>query len=272
MPIRPRIGVAALLAMTLAILATVGSVAAASATLRIVAPSQPVAQGSTFTIRVVQNSAKLTSGTQATVTFDHTKVQIQSVTRGTAHANAAVFVPSDIQGAISKANASGILKTVATAFLPPDGVPAGDQDFLVITLQATGCGTVQFGLPVGKVDATMLDGSPDTYGNVIPVTTTGGSVTIDNCSGSAAAGSSASDSTSTESNSAGSGDPASSGAAGTQAVAGATAQGAANGTGSNSPGGGSDGGFPLWLPLVLAVPAVVLIGLGLFRWRRPTVA
>jgi hypothetical protein len=169
------------LAAAAIVAATVGApgVAASGDTMRIEPPSQTVAEGSTFTVRVVHDASVRTSGAQATVTFDRAKVQVTAVTRGTPHAGAAIFAPSDIAGAIASANQTGRLATIATAFIPPDSVPAGDADFLVITFRAVGCGTSSLGLPAGPADAVLLDGREATYGNGIEVTTTGGEVTVD---------------------------------------------------------------------------------------------
>jgi hypothetical protein len=169
------------LAAAAVVLATLGapSVAAARNTMRIEPPSQTVAEGSTFTVRVVHNASVKTSGAQATVTFDRAKVQVTAVTRGTPHAAAAIFAPSDMAGAIAAANQAGRLATVATAFLPPASLPPGDADFLVITFKAVGCGTSSLGVPAGPMDAVLLDGRDATYGNGIEVTTTGGEVTVD---------------------------------------------------------------------------------------------
>ena len=177
---------ATFLALAVALAAFLGvtagvTAAADGATLRIVTTSPTVVHGGTFTIRVVQNAPGPTSGTQATVTFDKTRAQIQTVTRGSAHLAAPIFAPADMKGAIASANATGKLRTVATDFFPPATVPAGDQDFLIVKFKATGCGVVPLGLPVGPYDAVMLDGNADTYGNTLAITTTGASVKITGC-------------------------------------------------------------------------------------------
>jgi hypothetical protein len=292
MRIRRRGGMVAALVVGLMTLGIAGSVAAAGATMRIVPSSDTVAKNATFTIRVVQNASLLTSGTQATVTFDQTKVRVQSVERGQAHLNASIFEPSDMAGAISKANSSGSLVQVATLFLPPDAVPAGDQDFLIITFSAIGCGKVDFGLPVGKVGAQMLDGTEAGYGgNSLTLTTTGASVTVD-CAATGPAGPAA-PIASAPSGNAPSGNapiasapvasaPSGNNAVGVpgathnpalDAVAGATAASGGNvATASNTNGpSGSGGSLPLWLPLLLAIPALILIGFVLLR-RPPMTA
>jgi hypothetical protein len=261
-----------------------------------VTTSPTVAHGATFTIRVVQNASVITSGTQATVTYDQTMVQIQSVTRGKTHLAAPIFVPAPMDTAITTANKSGTLRMVATAFFPPSSVPAGNQDFLIITLKATGCGAVTFGLPVGKTGAVVLDGRTDTYGDSLKVTATGAKVTITNCVATAtptpstSAGATPSGSASTSAT------PSASASAAPTTSASATSGASAVEAGTNTPttqptcggvaacgsippaapagntSGGSDGGLPLWLPLLLAIPAVVIVGLGVIRWRRPTIA
>jgi hypothetical protein len=260
-----RSGALAAVAVGLLTLSLVGNVAAAGATMRLVASSDTVAKDATFTVRVVQNSAAPTSGTQATVTFDQTKVQIQKVERGKAHQSSPVFLPSDMAGAITKANGSGKLKTIATAFLPPDSVPAGDQDFLIITFGATGCGKVDLGLPVGAVDAAMLDGTDAGYGNSLKVTSTGTSVTID-CSQTAPSGDAA-----TSGNGATGAPDATVNKGSGENVAGQTSGpgGDAAGLGTNGPASGS-GGLPLWLPLLLAIPALALIGYVLLKRPMPS--
>jgi hypothetical protein len=162
----------------LALLAGGGGASAGSDTMRIEPPSQTVAEGSTFTVRVVHNASVETSGAQASVTFDPAKAQIVAVERGPSHADAAIFAPPDLAAAIAAANQAGKLAMIATAFIPPASVPAGDADFLVITFTAVGCGRFDLGLPAGPADAVLLDGRPETYGGAWWVTTTGGTVDI----------------------------------------------------------------------------------------------
>jgi hypothetical protein len=180
------LGILAIVATSLAAFGSVGGVAAAGDTMRLEPASQAVAKGDSFTVRVVQSASVPTGGAQASVTFDPSKVTVTSLTRGAPHAGAAIFVPSDLAAAIGAANQAGTLVTIATAFLPPASVPPGDADFLVITFTAVGCGRSDLGLPAGPIDAVLLDGRPDTYGNGLPVTTTGGSVDV-LCDGATAA-------------------------------------------------------------------------------------
>jgi hypothetical protein len=293
---RRRGGIFATLVVGLMTLGLAGNVAAAGATMRVVPSSSTVAKDSTFKITIVQNASGPTSGAQATLTFDQTKVRVQKVERGQAHSNSPVFQPPDLPGAISQANSSGKLKTIATAFLPPDVVPAGDQDFLIITFSAIACGKVAFGLPVGPADAYMLDGTEAGYGNSLTVTTTGDSVTVD-CAATGPAGPAApvasapsgnapsgnAPSGNAPSGNAPSGNaPSGNNAVGVpgtthnpalDAVAGATAASdgsVAAAANTNSPSSGSGGSLPLWLPLLLAIPALILIGFVLLR--RPPMA
>src|SRR5262245_8116264 len=136
-----------------------------------------VARDGTFTATVVQNAEVATSGAQATLTFDAAVLEITSITRGEAYATAPLFTGAG-DGAIDAANESGTLSTVAAAFLPPGSVPAGEADFLVIEFKAIGCGQTELILAEGASGATLLDGRDETYGEPLPVTATGASVTI----------------------------------------------------------------------------------------------
>jgi len=270
--IRRRSGIVAALSLALLSFVVVGNVAAAgSATLRIVPSSDTVAKGANFTVRVVQNASVPTSGTSATVTFDKTKVQVQSVERGQAHKASPVFLPSDLPGAIAAANRSGQLKSIATAFLPPDNVPTGDQDFLIITFSAIGCGQVSFGLPIGTqgVDAVLIDGTEAGWGNPVPVTTKGATVSID-CSATAPTEAAATDAPAAAAAAAAAvskGPADTANAAPAETVAGVTDPPVVNAAvvGTNGTSAGSGGSLPLWLPLLLAIPALLLIGFVLLK-------
>jgi hypothetical protein len=152
---------------------------AAGNSLRIEPGVQGVARDGTFDVKVVQNAEVASSGAQATVTFDPTLLQITAVAKGVGYAAAPVFTGAGPE-AITAANGSGRLATVAAAFLPPGNVPAGDQDFLVISFRAIACGQAELGLPVGPADASILDGQAGTYGQALPITTSGGRVVICN--------------------------------------------------------------------------------------------
>jgi hypothetical protein len=176
LPSYRKIGIVAALGVT--ILGAVANVAAAGNTLRLEPATTTVAKDATFTIRVVQNATVATSGAQVTVTFDRTKAQVTTVTRGTPYANAALFLGADA-AAITNANKTGKLKTVAAAFLPPGAVPVGDKDFITVDFKATACGEIKLGLPVGAADAGLLDGRDAKYGAALKVTGTGATVTVD---------------------------------------------------------------------------------------------
>ena len=150
-------------------------VVATGNTMRIDPAVQAVPQGGTFTAHILQTVEVPTSGAAATITFDPTLLQIQSVTRAAAYVDAPVFTGASAI-AITAANTTGSLVGVAAAFLPPDAVPAGESGFLDITFHAIGCGTAQLGLPAGGTGASLLDGSPATYGNALQVSTVGGYV------------------------------------------------------------------------------------------------
>lgn len=272
------------IALGLAAFSIPGQAAAATAgTFRLDPSSTSVDQGATFTVHVIQNSSIATSGAQVTLLFDASKLQIQSVVRGQAYANSPIFVPSDMSGDIATANSSGKLYLVATAFLPPTAVAAGDQDFIDVTFKATGCGLASLSLPIGKTAAQILDGTEANYGQTINVTTSGGTVTIGNCTSDggsqqasgatagsqATVGSQATASAGDQSASGSNGDSsaASNAPAGAQSVGG----GAGNQGGLNySPASGSSdsgGSLPLWIPILAAIPAVALLWLGLRKWR-----
>src|SRR5262245_20974724 len=170
--------ISACLVVALVIPALIPSVAAAGNTLRLDPATPSVATGGTFTVKVIVSAEVLTSGAQASITFDKTKVQVTSVTRGQPFAGSQLFLGADA-AAIGAANGSGKLKTVAAAFLPPGNVPTGDKEFLIVGFKATACGSVTLGLPVGVADAQLLDGRDGpTYGLALKVTAAGGKVDI----------------------------------------------------------------------------------------------
>ena len=275
-------GGALAIAASAALFASAGHAGAAGANIRIDPASQSVAQGSTFNVRLVLSSSGLTSGIQATVVFDKSKVKIQSIAWGSAMANVTVRQPSDPSPLISAANSKGKLTPAIAAQLQlPDAFPTGDNEFLVITFKANGCGNAAFSLPVGGFDAQVVNGNgpgAPPYGDVVPVTTTGGSVNID-CGGaqpgaSQSAGSQASASAATPDQSqaiAAAGTAgASGGPAGGDAAPGAHSAAPAGGVVGNPISGSGSGDLPLWLPIVFTIPAVAVIWLGLRKWRLAT--
>lgn len=161
------------------------ALAVSSNTLRIEAPSVTGAGvGDIVSLRVVGHSAGLVSGTSATIPFDSARLHVTAVAKGadwvTAGAGWAGF-PTTANTAtfIANANAAGKVPLIAAFFT--DGsttLAAGDHDLLTITFQAVATGTATIDLPVGPADGGMIDGAVATYGNGLPVTSTGGSVTI----------------------------------------------------------------------------------------------
>jgi len=274
--------VAVATALSLVLFGSVPEVRAAGGTLRIEPASQTVAKGGTFTAKVIVNNSVPTLGAQVTVTFDKSKLQVASATWGAPFAAAPVLVPSDLSSAVTQANTSGKLaKLAATFVLPTDAVAPGDAELLDIVFKATGCGTVSLGLPVGPSDASLLDGRDATIGNTLPITTTGGSVTIDcggNASAPASTGASPSSAATRPSATATQTDVVVAPTGGeptselTDAAAGETsaAETPSAPPAAAAPGAtvGPGGGLPLWLPLVLSIPAIAIVGLGLLRWRR----
>ena len=284
---RPGGRVVAVAAIAVATLATARPVAAASATLKVDPATQTVAQGSTFTVHVIEQSSVVVAGAQASLTFDKTKLQIQSVAKGSPFAGAQLWVPSNgPNDAVASANASGKLAQVAALFISPPGVAAGAQDFIDVTFKATGCGQVALGLPLGNLDGQITDGSnTDNWGgSTVPVSASGGSVTIDSCSGDAGSsdqatqGDTSQTAGQTQGAQAASGDnaagqtqsPGCGGAAG-GAPANPTGDagngGAGNAATPSGPAGPANNNLPLWLPIVFAIPAFAVVWLGLRKWR-----
>lgn len=156
-----------------------GRLTIASNTLRVEpASTTGVALGADVSVTIAQNADTPTSGTQMGITFDQDMLQISSVTRATPFANAPIFLGAE-PAAIANANATGMLSTVAAAFVPPGSVAAGDADYLVIGFRAIGCGESGLDLPIGRANVVLLDGRESTYGEELPVRSIRGSVTID---------------------------------------------------------------------------------------------
>ena len=155
------------------------SVAAADASLRIEPGTIAVARGASFSVRVVQTAPVATSGAQASIDFDPAILQVVSVRPGPDYETAPIFLPRDLEADIRTANVTGHLAQVAAAYTPPDAVPAGTADFLVIRFQAVGCGQSDLRLPSsGPLNAQMISGERDAYGHEVPVAaTTHGQVT-----------------------------------------------------------------------------------------------
>ena len=173
--------VASLFALALALAAKPGRapVAAADsdATLRIEPAVVKVVGGAEFAVQLVQVAPVASSGAQASIEFDPSILQIVSVSPVGAYAQAPFILPKDIAEDVRSANHSGKLAQVAAAFLPPTSVPPGSAPFLAIGFRAVGCGETSLDLPVGALDAQMIDGREGSYGEPLTVGTTGGSVT-----------------------------------------------------------------------------------------------
>ncbi len=276
----------AILAASLASHVAILPAMAADPVMKVETSAATVAKGATLTVRVTHDAGIATSGVQATVTFDKSKLQVTSVSRGSTWADAPVWVPGDLTKVASSANASGAVKSVAAAMFPPESVPAGKGEFLVIEFTAMGCGAVTLGLPAGSVDALMLDGRDPTYGAPLKITTVGASVTIDCAAGSAAPSptstarptatpATATATPATPTDSAG-GPPSVAPSAGmsaspaSEAPTGAPTASASGGVEGETaspdaaitPGApvAGDGGSP-WIALVLAVAAIAVVGL-----------
>jgi len=155
--------------------------AAATSTLAIApAATGGLSLGDTFTVKVVVTATEAVSGAQATVKFDPSVVQLRSVTRGVAWAQAPLQLGSTD---VAKANQTGTLLAVASAFLPPDAMAAGQSDFLSLAFGVVACGSSWLGLPTGgSVNAALLGGTTADYGVALPLTTTGATATA--CPGS----------------------------------------------------------------------------------------
>jgi hypothetical protein len=168
-------------AIASALLATLllsAPVAAADATLTIEPPTVAVAEGSEFVVQVAQDAPVAISGAQASIDFDPATLQVVSVERGPAYAQAPIFLPQDMDATIRTANATGRLAQVAAALIPPSAVPAGGASFLVVRFRVVGCGETDLTLATdGGTNAQMISGVADVYGQEVPVATRGGHVT-----------------------------------------------------------------------------------------------
>jgi hypothetical protein len=150
-------------------------VGAAAGSLAISPAAQTVGHGSPFTVTIVQNADVATSGAQADLSFNQALMQITSVEAGAAYAGGSLVAgvaPQTVAQAIAEANTTGTLQNVSAFYTPGGGsVPAGQADFVILHMQATAPGTNS---PLTLSQAEMLDAA----GEVVPVTTAGGQVTI----------------------------------------------------------------------------------------------
>jgi hypothetical protein len=111
--------------------------------------TQQIAAGATFTVTVKQNSPIQTCCAQFDLRFDPSLVQLVSVQLGAGYSGANLLLgayPDTAAEAIAKANDAsnadpstrGLLPAVAAAFLAPGvGAATGDQDVVVLSMQAT---------------------------------------------------------------------------------------------------------------------------------------
>jgi hypothetical protein len=157
----------------------VAPVSAAGEILTISRPSQTVSPGSVFTIAIHQNSSATTAGIQADLSFDQTKLQVVNIVRGAAYPGnadatyplgapwlcdpscgtltAGVFPNVGVALAIADANATGVLKKASVFYAPPGGEPtvaAGDQESIVVTMEATGAAPAT--VPLALTNAELI--------------------------------------------------------------------------------------------------------------------
>ena len=181
-------------AALVAVLAAISLVAAplrpvvvfgASGSISVTPATQPVASGSTFTVTLTQSSDGATTGAEATITFDPSLLQLQRIDPGPAYANATLLfgrVPGSDTGqagqpqtpdeAAAEANQTGSILNATTFLAPGTGtVPAGDNPFLVLTMQAVGAAGSS---PISLTKMEMLD---DQYNSLV-VTGADGQVVV----------------------------------------------------------------------------------------------
>jgi hypothetical protein len=156
-------------------------VSAAQGTLRVDPASQTVGAGAEFKVKIIQNADVATTGAQASLRFDPAVLELVNVEPGAPYASAQLLLPGSLEQAIADANGTGLLACVATFFVPGGGsVPAGDADFLVLTLRAKAGGTVPLRLVgEGCGSTTSQLEMIDENGSSVPVTGSDGAVTVD---------------------------------------------------------------------------------------------
>lgn len=180
---RPLVGIAFLMFGALAIVASalVSQQAEASTSTLFVDPaSQQVSPSQSFAVTVRHNADVPIAGLQFNLSYDPALVQIVSITRGDTWLNAGAsfllgVAPQMKQQAIDEANTTGLLKSAAL-FVAPGGstIPPGPDTAFTIAMQA------KLGVDgVSPLTLTNL-GVLDTSGGSVPVTGTGGSVTVGN--------------------------------------------------------------------------------------------
>jgi hypothetical protein len=134
-----------------------------------------VVEGGGFNVRVVQRTIVASSGITVSIVFDPKLLQVVSVTRASAFGAAPIFAGATAS-AIAAANTSGKLNQVATAFLPPANLPAGEAEFITVAFKAIACGQSELTVPSDSTDSAILDGRAASYGIPLPVTTVKGIV------------------------------------------------------------------------------------------------
>ena len=147
--------------------------------------SVQVDNGGSFTLKIVSTASVPLSGISASIVFDQSIVQVTSVERAAAWADALIWIGAD-DAAIAAGNQKGKMKGVSAAYInPPANVPAGDQDFINVTFQATKCGTAAISIAVAPltaqttaVESQMVDGQEATYGEQLDMKTSGATVTV----------------------------------------------------------------------------------------------
>lgn len=125
----------------------------------------PAPLNTNFTIALTQNADVVTSGAQADITFNTAAIEIVSVQLGSAYTGGTLVLGNTI----AQANSTGVIQDAAAFLVPPASVPAGDAQFLTITLQAQQCG-------ISNITLSQLEMLDSPNGSNIPVTGTNGSV------------------------------------------------------------------------------------------------
>lgn len=123
---------------------------AETASLVVVAPTEPVPANTQFTVLINQITNFSASAAQTDLVFDPLLVQVVSVDKGTAYDGAGLFAgvadpdtghAQTVGQAIAEANTTGTLRNVAVNFPPGAGeAPAGNSTFLSVTMRALGSG------------------------------------------------------------------------------------------------------------------------------------
>jgi hypothetical protein len=144
---------------------------AAGPALRVDPGTQTVGLNSDVAVKIVQSADFATIGAQASISFDPSILQIEAVEAGQLYADASFVIgvsdadngiQQDATAAIDESNTTGMLQNVAVYFVPGSGsVPAGDADFLILTMRSVREGTSQIQL-TGPIQ--MGDEEANCYG------------------------------------------------------------------------------------------------------------